>query len=118
MALDILLMDLRPLTDTADFFILCSGTSEQHVKTLTDEVAEKTKQEGESPWHIEGYKTRRWVLIDYVDIVVHIFRQEVREFYSLERLWGDAKRTSFEDTWEAPAKAREEDDSDLVFSRS
>jgi len=121
-ALDVLLMDLRALTDTADFFILCSGTSDQHVRTLADELAEKLKAAGHPPWHIEGYSKRRWVLIDCVDIVVHIFRQEAREFYALERLWGDAKCTSFGDTWEDSeeglTRAGQEDDSDLVFSRS
>ena len=118
-ALDILLMDLRSLTDAVDYFVLCSGTSAQHVKALAEEVAKTTKEEGEGPWHVEGYSTRRWVLIDYVDIVVHVFRREAREFYALERLWGDAECTAFEDTWEGPVEeAQEEDDSDLVFSRT
>jgi ribosome-associated protein len=113
--LDILLMDLRPLTDTADYFILCTGTSEQHVKSLADEVAEKLAEKGEPPWHVEGYSTRRWVLLDFVDIVVHIFRQEARQFYALERLWGDAECTSFEDLW---GEAMEPEASPLQFSRS
>lgn len=117
-ALDILLMDVRSLTDTSDFFILCSGTSDQHVKSLTDDVREGLKKVGEPPWHIEGNDTRRWVLIDCVDIVIHIFRQEAREFYALERLWGDAEITSFEDAWETPVPVGEEDDGDFVFSRS
>lgn len=103
-ALDILLMDLRAVTDTADFFVLCSGTSELHVKALAEEVCEQSKAAGHAPWHLEGFEARRWVLIDFVDIVVHIFRQEIREFYALERLWGDAERTAFEAGWErAPA---------------
>lgn len=117
-ALDILLMDMRSLTDTYDFFILCSGTSDQHVKSLADDVREGLKKAGEPPWHIEGNDTRRWVLIDCVDLVIHIFRQEAREFYALERLWGDAEITAFEDAWEAPVPIREEDDGDFVFSRS
>jgi len=122
-ALDILLMDLRSLTDTADYFILCSGTSDQHVRSLASDLAEKLKEIDDPPWHIEGYSTRRWVLIDCVDIVVHIFRQEAREFYALERLWGDAECTSFEDTWEesesevgGPPDPNADDD--FVFERS
>lgn len=119
-ALDILLMDLRSLTDAADFFILCSGTSDQHVKSLADALDDKLRAAGDPPWHIEGYSTRRWILVDCVDIVVHIFRQEARQFYALERLWGDAKCTSFADTWETTdlePPSREEDDRDIVFSR-
>ena len=117
-ALDILLMDLRPLTDTTDFFILCSGTSDQHVKTLADELIDRLKAAGDPPWHVEGYGTRRWVLVDCVDIVVHIFQRETREFYALERLWGDAETTSFEETsWQEETSVREAG-GDLVFSRS
>ena len=118
--LDILLMDLRSLTDAADFFILCSGTSAQHVKSLADELNDQLRAAGDRPWHTEGYSTRRWILVDCIDIVVHIFRQEARQFYALERLWGDAKCTSFADTWEVAdpePPSREEDDNDLVFSR-
>ncbi len=100
-ALEITLLDLRKLTDTSDYFLLCTGTSEQHVHSLANEVREKLPEIGEKPWHIEGTENRRWVLIDCVDFVVHIFRQEARDFYALERLWGDAERTSFEDKWEA-----------------
>lgn len=116
-AQDILLMDLRSLTDTTDFFVLCTGNSDLHVKTLADEVADQLKEEGQRPWHIEGNKTRRWVLIDYVDIVVHIFRREAREFYALERLWGDAESTPFEGAWEDAIEARPADEP-FVFSRS
>ncbi|NKB70635.1 MAG: ribosome silencing factor [Candidatus Latescibacteria bacterium] len=104
--LDILLMDLRASTDTVDYFILCSGTSELHVKSLAEEVSGQLKLVGLPPWQVEGYKERNWVLIDCVDIAVHIFRQETREFYALERLWGDAECTRYEDDG---APANEED---------
>jgi ribosome-associated protein len=93
--LDIVLLDLRAVTDTADFFVLCSGTSDLHVKALAEDLRDQPAA-GEGPWHVEGFETRRWVLLDFVDVVVHIFRQEVREFYALERLWGDAVCTSFQ----------------------
>lgn len=97
--IDIVLLDLRSVTDTADFFVLCSGTSDLHVKALAEELCETLGPVGEGPWHVEGYESRRWVLLDFVDIVVHIFRQEVRDFYALERLWGDAVRTSVGSGW-------------------
>jgi ribosome-associated protein len=112
--IDILLMDLRGISDAADYFVLCTGTSEQHVKTLADEVAQTLKEAGDGPWHIEGSDTRRWILVDFVDIVVHVFRQEARDFYALERLWGDAQCTEFTDTWEPDASPR----SPFEFSQS
>ena len=98
--LDITLLDLRKLTDTSDYFLLTTGTSEQHVRSLASELREKLAEIGEKPWHVEGADSGRWILLDYVHFVVHIFRQEARDFYSLERLWGDAKRTEFKDRWE------------------
>ena len=100
-ALDILLMDLRAVTDTADFFVLCSGTSDQHVRTLAEELVDRLRAEGQRPWHVEGLAVRRWILLDFVDVVVHVFSQEAREFYSLERLWGDAALTPIADAWAA-----------------
>ncbi len=99
--LDIVQLDLRAVTDTTDFFVLCSGTSELHVKALAEDLCDQLRTAGEGPWHVEGFETGRWVLLDFVDIVVHIFRQEIREFYALERLWGDAARTSFSSEWDA-----------------
>ena len=117
-AADILLMDLRTATDTTDFFVLCSGASEQHVRALADEVIERSAAVGDPPWHVEGYATRRWVLIDFVDIVVHVFRREVREFYALERLWRDAPSVRIEDTWNAlPPAGPEPALAEAVFSR-
>ena len=104
-ALEVTLLDLRKLTDTSDFFLICTGTSEQHVRSLAEEVRDTLAAEGDKPWHIEGADTRRWMLLDYVDFVVHIFRQEARDFYALERLWGDAERTDFEDRWESEGDA-------------
>lgn len=84
----------------ADFFVLCSGTSEPHVRSLAEEVIEKLRTAGERPWHVEGRESLRWVLVDLVDVVVHVFRQDARDFYALERLWGDATLTRYEDSWE------------------
>lgn len=101
--IDITVMDLRSLSDAADYFVLCTGESDPQIRSLCQEVLDRLKSEGERPWHVEGLGTRRWVLVDFVDIVVHIFRPEAREFYALERLWGDADVVTFEDDAGDPA---------------
>jgi ribosome-associated protein len=94
---NIVTLDLRKVTTLADHFILCTGLSENHIKTLADEVTDKCREEvGEKPWRKEGLDTRRWVVLDFVDVVVHIFREETRNFYGIERMWGDAVITRFE----------------------
>ena len=94
---EILIMDLEGLTDMSDYFVLCTGNSDTQVKALADAVMEGMKRSGNRPWHVEGYDARRWILIDFVDVVVHIFLRDVRAFYALERLWGDAKLEWVED---------------------
>ncbi|NKO01022.1 ribosome silencing factor, partial [Weissella cibaria] len=75
----------------ADYFVLCTGDSDLQIKAIADAVEERIREAcRERPWHREGYEHRQWVLIDYVDLVVHIFNPEKRLFYDLERLWGDA----------------------------
>ena len=99
-ARDITILDLRKLTDMADFFVICSADSDVQVKAIADAIAEGTENLGTYPWHREGLSHRQWILLDYVDIVVHVFHKEVRKFYGLEKLWGDAKMERVE---EAPA---------------
>jgi ribosome-associated protein len=94
---NVLTMDLRGLTSTCDFFVIASGTSDVQVKAIADAVKNGLSDEGEKPWHVEGYEGKRWVLLDYVDVVVHVFDEETRDYYQLERLWGDAKFRTFED---------------------
>ncbi len=85
------IMDMREASGIADYFILCSGTSDIQVKAIMEAVEKRLKSEfKEVPWHIEGVEHRQWVLLDYVDLVIHIFTPERREFYDLERLWSDA----------------------------
>ena len=93
----VLSMDLRGLTSTCDFFIIATGTSDVQVKAIADAIKEGMTEVGEKPWHVEGYEGRRWILLDYVDVVVHVFDEETRDYYQLERLWGDAKMRTFED---------------------
>lgn len=87
---DVTVLDLRSVSDTADFFIIASGTSDAHVRGLANSVLEKLDRQGTHCHHAEGVATGRWVLLDYVDFVVHLFHPETRAFYQLERLWGDA----------------------------
>ena len=88
---DIVIMDLRKLTTMADFFVVCSADSDTQVKAIADSVREGAREAGESVWRNEGYTDASWILLDYVDVVVHVFHKQTREFYNLEKLWGDAK---------------------------
>jgi ribosome-associated protein len=88
--LDIRILDLRRFSDVADYFVICTGSVDIHVKAIADNIVDKLKEKGVKVWHREGYQALNWVLLDYVSVVVHVFRPEVRERYALEKLWGDA----------------------------
>lgn len=98
-AADIVIMDLRKVKNAvADFFIVCSGNSDKQLDAIADSIdAEVFKALKENPWHIEGKNNKEWMLLDYIDVVAHVFRKDRREFYALERLWGDADITEIED---------------------
>ena len=83
-------LDLRGLNDATDYFIIASGTSDAHVRGLADGVMRAMDAAGHPAHHVEGLPTGRWVLLDFVDLVVHLFHPETRAFYQLERLWQDA----------------------------
>ena len=89
-AVDLRVLHVEQVSDFTDFFLICSGTSERQVQAIADAVQEKLREERVRPLHVEGYNRGQWVLLDYGDFVVHIFQEEPRRFYSLERLWGDA----------------------------
>ena len=89
-AVDVLVMDVRKVTDVTRFFIVCSGQSSPQVKAIADHVIDSCRDAGLEIYHVEGYDSLRWVLIDLVDIVVHVFLPDVGKYYQLERLWGDA----------------------------
>jgi ribosome-associated protein len=95
-AQDVRILDLRKLSSVTDVFVVCHGDSDVQVRAIAEAVLDGLKQEGHRVWHKEGMEYCRWVLLDYVDVVVHIFLKETREYYGLERLWGDAKEESFE----------------------
>jgi len=92
-AADVVMLDLRKLGAPTDFFVICSADSDTQVKAIADAVRDGTEEIGARLWHSEGFRALKWVLLDYVDVVVHVFRKEARSFYNLERLWGDAKST-------------------------
>jgi ribosome-associated protein len=92
-AADILGLDIRKIASFADYFLICSGTSVRQVQAIADEVVERMRDRcGVRPLHIEGYDNGFWVLIDFGDVIVHVFLEESRQFYQLERLWRDADR--------------------------
>lgn len=88
---DLVALDLRELDAVADYFLICSASSEVQVKAVADAVEEALHAAGAKAWHVEGREGRRWVLLDYVEVVVHVFHERTREYYMLDRLWGDAR---------------------------
>ena len=90
-ASDPVALDLQDLEAVSDYFLICSATSEVQVKAIAEGIEERLLEHGVKPWHVEGREGRRWVLLDYVDVVVHVFHQKTREYYMLDRLWGDAR---------------------------
>ena len=88
---DVALLDLRGLTTATDWFVLVSGESDIQVRSIAERIEERLAKDFDArPWHVEGLKQTRWVLLDYVDFVVHVFHREARSFYDLDRLWADA----------------------------
>ena len=85
-----LLLDLRGLSGATDYFLVVTGNSDTHVRAIADHIIEEMKKSGSRPDHVEGLRAGRWVLIDYIDFVIHVFHPAARDFYQLERLWGDA----------------------------
>ncbi|MFQ5649041.1 MAG: ribosome silencing factor [bacterium] len=96
-ATDVIILDLQPLTSMTDYFVICTGSTNTQVKAITEHILDKLKREKNRPLHVEGFSNQEWVLLDYIDVVAHIFQPHKREFYGLERLWGDAERTEVKD---------------------
>ena len=89
---DAMILDVRGISNVADFFLICTGNSEPHLKAIADEIARRLRDEGIRPLHRDGYPPSRWIVMDYNDVLIHIFHPELRQRYGLEDLWGDAKR--------------------------
>ena len=89
-AADLKVLHLQKISDFTDYFVICGGTSERQVQAIADAVQERLREHRVRPLHVEGYNRAQWVLLDYGDLVVHVFQEEPRRHYALERLWGDA----------------------------
>jgi len=98
---NIVVLDLRKVTSITDYFVICSGTVDQHIKAIKDNIIEKLEEEGIKYWHVEGEQALSWILIDYVDVVVHIFHSITREYYKIEKLWADAKMEKIKTDYES-----------------
>ncbi|MBQ6906916.1 MAG: ribosome silencing factor [Clostridia bacterium] len=98
-AVNLQIIDIKDISQVADYFIICSGTSTTHVKALADEVEFQmgNEIEHEVGYHKEGYSSALWILLDYKDVIVHIFCGETRDFYNIEHLWSDGKKIDFKD---------------------
>ncbi|RED47936.1 ribosome silencing factor [Seonamhaeicola aphaedonensis] len=98
---EINILDLREIENTVcDYFVICEGTSNTQVNAIVNSIQKKVSKElKDKPWHVEGEDNAEWVLIDYVNVVVHVFQKHVREYYDIESLWGDAKTTVIETSY-------------------
>lgn len=92
---DIVVLDLKGKSPATDYFVIVTGTSDRQMKTVADEISEQARKQGMERFGRAGYEQGRWILLDYVDVVIHIFDTEYRDYYDLELLWGDAKRLKF-----------------------
>ena len=99
---DVKLIKIRDISSIADYFVIATGSSNTHVKSLADNVEFRLDNEGISVSHIEGYRSDSWILLDYVDVIVHVFSEEAREYYSLERLWQDGGEVDISDIEQMP----------------
>jgi ribosome-associated protein len=104
-AIDVVVLDLRHTPAFTDFFLLCSGQNSRQVQAIADAVEEALRAAKVRPAHVEGYDRAEWILMDFFTFIVHVFSPQTREFYSLERLWGDAERIEVSDEPPAPARS-------------
>ena len=96
-ARNVVILDLREFDYLCDYFVVLDGESEPQVKAIAESIENGLKELDETPWHVEGLAGRRWILLDYVDVVIHVFHSDTRELYMLERLWGDAPLEAVDD---------------------
>jgi ribosome-associated protein len=103
-AYDLVLLEVGKLTSLADYFLICTGRSDTQVQAITQSIEVALKQEGELPLAVEGYQHGQWAVVDFGDIVVHVFYEPVREFYDLERLWARAPRAKLPEPYDSQAR--------------
>ena len=104
-ALDIITIDIRKVPSLSSYFVLASGGSTTQVKSIADNIRKQLKEKGQRLWHAEGEREALWILLDYGDVVAHVFDDETRRFYDLERLWGDVPQKRFKEKVKSRAKA-------------
>lgn len=102
---DVVIMDLRKLSPVADFFVICSADSDIQARAISEAVEEGMEKKGSRPWHKEK-GSLNWIVLDYVDVVLHIFHKHTRSYYNLEKLWGDAKITTIGEGMKPPVRSR------------
>ena len=95
-ATDVVVLDLQGISSVTDYFLVCSGKSTTHMETITDAIRDELRSEGVRPRHAEGVAKSGWILLDYGDVLMHVFLEETRTYYALERLWGDAPTVSLD----------------------
>ena len=96
-ALDILIINMKKMSSVCDYFVIASGTSTTHVRALSDNIIRELKGKGQSLWHVEGEREASWILLDFGDVVCHLFLEDTRKFYDLEGLWSEAPQERFEE---------------------
>jgi ribosome-associated protein len=94
-AQDIIILDINKISSVTDYFVICSGINERQLHTIADEIDKELKKHSIKKYGIEGYQEAKWILIDYGDVIVHLFDKETRSYYDLELLWGDAPRVKW-----------------------
>ncbi|MBP8303035.1 MAG: ribosome silencing factor [Phycisphaerae bacterium] len=94
---DVVVLDLHGLSPATDFFVIATGTSDRQMRSLADEISQEGRDTGFGRFGKAGYEQAHWILLDYIDVVVHLFSGEYRQYYDLEMLWGDAKRVALDD---------------------
>lgn len=103
---DIKILEIKKISTVADYFVICSADSDRQVKAIADEVEDKLRENGIKCSHREGYESLTWVILDYFDVMVHVFKAEARTFYNLEKLWGDAPIVDVNDVDSEPKQKR------------
>ena len=93
---DIVVLDLRDISPATDYFLIATGTSDRQMRSVADEICQAARERGQQRFGRAGYEQARWILLDFIDVVIHIFDAEYRDYYDLELLWGDAKRLSID----------------------
>ena len=105
-ALDVITLDMRRIPSVSDYFVVASGSSTTQVRAISDNIADVLKEKGQRVWHIEGAREALWVLLDYGDVVAHIFLEETRRFYELEKLWGSVPKKRLPEGFKAKPRVR------------